>query len=625
VWAVLAGLAVTAFYALAPRPEALTYDDELLVSKDLRPRSLGDLAHALTEPHYEALPYYRPVARVSYLVQKAVHGDAPVPFRLLNALLIGLLVPLVYLVLRRPAFGVRSTPALLAAVIFVVHPVASSCVYPIAGRETLLPALFGALCVHAWLHEGRGWHLLAAVALAAALFSKEHAVVLPALLVLADALALGARPRGVREWAVRYTPVAAIVVFYFAVRAIVLDGTSLTPAVFSHPEGPLQSVAFAIQTLVAPRMDLFYEPVWPAWFSAVRFAMAAGVCALLVAGAVRHRALIGRRALFWLGWVGATLLPAANLIVQETRFDERYLLLPWLGVAALAATVASAAWDRRATRLAAFYGGVALIVALATISHGRARFYREPLVFHEQWARTRPGSANAHNGLGVALARRGRTEEAIEHYREAIRLRADHPHAHGNLGLALVDAGAPDDALERFRRAIDLRPDYAEAHYNLANLLSERGRSEEAERHYREALRIRPYYVEALNNYGALFAARGRTAEALDLFARVIEIDPGHARARVNSGILLARDGRYEDAVSHYRAALDVAPGYTDAHFDLGAALEALGRNEEAGGHFREAARLARAEGRFDFARIASERASRIAGVVEPEIPGAAP
>ena len=73
-WAVLAGLAVTALYALAPWPEALTYDDELLVAKDLRPRSVGDLAHAFTEPHYGGLPYYRPVARVSYLAQTPM-GD----------------------------------------------------------------------------------------------------------------------------------------------------------------------------------------------------------------------------------------------------------------------------------------------------------------------------------------------------------------------------------------------------------------------------------------------------------------------------------------------------------------------------------------------------------------------
>jgi tetratricopeptide (TPR) repeat protein len=615
---VLAGLAVTVFYALAPLPEAFTYDDELLVSKDLRPRSVGDLMHAFTEPHYVGLPYYRPVARVSYLTQKAIHGNAPAPFRLLNALLVGLLVPLVYLLIRRPVFGARSTPALLAAVLFVVHPVASSCLYPVAGRETLLPTLFGVLCVYAWLHQDRRWHLLAAIALAAALFSKEHAVVLPALLVLADALGLGARPRGVKGRVVRYAPVAAVVVFYFAVRTVVLEGTSLTPAVFSHPERPLQSVAFAIQTLVVPRKDLFYEPAWPAWFSAVRFTIAAGIAALLAAGAIRHRARIARPILFWLGFIGITLLPTANWVAQETLFDERYLLLPWLGVTALAATVVSATWDHRATRLAALYGGVLLIVVLMTISHGRARFYREPLVFHEQWARTRPGSANAHNGLGVALARRGRTEEAIEHYREAIRLRPDHPHAHGNLGLALVDAGAPDAALEQFRRAIDLQRDYAEAHYNLANLLSGRGRSEEAERHYREALRIRPHYVEALNNYGALCAGTGRAAEAVDLFDRVIEIDPGHVRARVNSGVLLAREGRYEEAVSRYRAALDVTPGYTDAHFDLGAALEALGREEEARLHFTEAARLAGSEGRVELARIARERASRLGTVVEP-------
>jgi tetratricopeptide (TPR) repeat protein len=481
-----------------------------------------------------------------------------------------------------------------------------------------MPTVFAVICLYAWLREGPGWRALAVAALAVALLSKEHAVVVPVALVLADLLDLARRPRGAREWLARYAPVAAVVVAYFAVRAAVLEGASLTPALFSHPGGPLQSFAFALQTAVMPRAELFYEPAWPEWLSVPRLAAAAAVAALLTAGAVRHRSLVGRPALFWGGWVAITLLPAANLVLQETRFDERYLLLPWMGVAALVATLVSAGWERRAARVAVVAGGLLWIAILGTISHDRARFFRDPLVFHEQWVRTRPQSANAHNGLGVALAREGRTREAVEHFRTAIRLRPDHPNAHNNLGLTLLESGAGDAALERFRMAIELRPRYAEAHYNLANLLAARGQHADAERHYREALRARPFYVEALNNYGGLLSAAGRTAEAFDLLERAIEIEPAHPRARVNYGVLLARLGRYHDAVPHYREALAVAPDYADAHFDLAAALEALGDREEAGMHFREAARLARAEGRHDLARVADARAARLGTTSTP-------
>jgi Flp pilus assembly protein TadD len=53
----------------------------------------------------------------------------------------------------------------------------------------------------------------------------------------------------------------------------------------------------------------------------------------------------------------------------------------------------------------------------------------------------RPSYAQAHNNLGVALARQGRFHEAIVHFKKALQLRPDFVQASNNLGLALHDAG----------------------------------------------------------------------------------------------------------------------------------------------------------------------------------------
>ncbi|MDX1387862.1 MAG: hypothetical protein R3344_01650, partial [Acidobacteriota bacterium] len=124
LWAILLGLGVGLFYAVAPPPVAFGYDDEVLVIDQPRPRTASDLARAFTRPHYGGLPYYRPVVRVTYLAQKAVHGDRPAAFRLANAVLAALLLPLAYVLLRRPVFGIRAGPALLSAAVFALHPVA---------------------------------------------------------------------------------------------------------------------------------------------------------------------------------------------------------------------------------------------------------------------------------------------------------------------------------------------------------------------------------------------------------------------------------------------------------------------------------------------------------------------
>jgi Flp pilus assembly protein TadD len=49
----------------------------------------------------------------------------------------------------------------------------------------------------------------------------------------------------------------------------------------------------------------------------------------------------------------------------------------------------------------------------------------------------------AHNNLGVALARQGKINEAIAHFSEAVRLKPDYMQARANLQFALQEADNP--------------------------------------------------------------------------------------------------------------------------------------------------------------------------------------
>ena len=132
------------------------------------------------------LPYYRPVTRLTLVAQKWMSGDVPWPFHLGNALLMGAAALLTYAILRLPQMGVAPWLALAAAALFALHPLASSCVYPISsGRETLLPSAWTLAAVYAFLRGGGGWRAAAMVAFAGALFSKEAGLVTPLLFVLA--------------------------------------------------------------------------------------------------------------------------------------------------------------------------------------------------------------------------------------------------------------------------------------------------------------------------------------------------------------------------------------------------------------------------------------------------------
>jgi Flp pilus assembly protein TadD len=59
------------------------------------------------------------------------------------------------------------------------------------------------------------------------------------------------------------------------------------------------------------------------------------------------------------------------------------------------------------------------------------------------------------------------------------------------MGIALVRQGKINEAIGHFREALKIRPNYAAVHNNLGAALAKQGRIEEATRHFSEALRIR--------------------------------------------------------------------------------------------------------------------------------------
>jgi tetratricopeptide (TPR) repeat protein len=572
--------ALTAFYVPSARNDFI-YDDIQVIQKQQAPRSAADFARVFAEPHFPNLPYYRPVTRLTLLGQKTLHGDDPALFHLGNAALMGGAAVAAYVLLRLPVFRIDGAAALAAAALFALHPLASSTVYPISsGRETLLPSLWTLLAVYAFLQRGPRWYALALAAFAAALFSKEQSVVVPALFALADGLRLSAdAPAGnLRRWAARYLPIAAIVSLYGAIRHGLFGATEYA---FGSWAGPVLATAYALQTIVAPFRELVYEPPPPIWFSAPRLLLAAAFVATLVVMALRTRIAAEPATRFWAGWFATALLPTANLLRQEAHYDERYVFLASLGVLALAARLGGALADSPMARRALAAAAAAALVSAAAVSAGRAAYFSDDLSFSRQWLRTNPDSVNAHYNLAFALARRGDHAGAVEHYGAAVRIRPDYAYAQNNLGNALVALGRTEEGIAALREATRLDPAYADARHNLGIALAGQGKMEEATLELRAAARLDPQRAEVRNNLGNVLAASGRVDEAIPEFLEAVRLRPDFAAAHNNLANALARQGRLREAVEHYSEALRIQPDYREARSNLEVVRQQLGSTGE--------------------------------------------
>jgi len=518
-------VAVVAVY-LPSVNHGFLYDDYEVILSNAPLRSVQDLGRILTERHFLSLPYYRPVVRSSLLLQRSLHGDEPGPFHLFNAGVAGLIALVVYALLRLPVFGLRPRWALLAAAAFALHPVASSCVYPIAsGRETLLPALFVLVALYCFLRPGPWWRAGASVAFALALFGKEQAVVTLAIFVLADAVGLTTSPpgRSLRRWVVRYWPEAAIGALYFSIRHFLFAGGE-------YRLGDLGQFAlsylYALQVVTVPFWEMVYEPTARVWFSPWRLAIGLAITGWVVLWLRKSWPAVRAQTWFWLGWFVLTLLPTANLLDQEAPFAERYVFLAALGPLFLLARVLSNREKDGSPRL--WTGlAVAVLLLLAAQTVTRGAYYRDYEDFCRQWVKTDPQSLNAHNSLAVVLTMDGRLQEAGRHYEEALKI----------------------------------APANAQAHSNLANLRMQQGRVQEAYDLLQESLRLDPDAQATHNSLGVMLLGQGRVEEAIPHFVRAISLHSDNQQAHANLANALAHQGNTRQAVHHYREALRIHPG----------------------------------------------------------------
>ncbi|HKJ25808.1 MAG TPA: tetratricopeptide repeat protein [Myxococcota bacterium] len=454
------------------------YDDVEVVRMQEPARSLADVARIFSEPHglpLSKLPYYRATTRASLLVQKGWHGDRPGPFHAANALLAGLAALGAFAALRSPRLGLGRAAAAFGAAAFALHPVVSSCVYPVAsGRETLLPVTCALFALAAWLRGGVGGRAGGTALLALALLGKEQALVVPALFLAAELFAVTPDPpgRSARAWLARAAPLALVVAGYLALRGRVLppSDVDVNPLVFiarhlgAAPFGPLQSLGFAVQAWFAPFGRVHYEPSFAAWFDPLRLLLALGLLGAVVA--LARRAAPPGAVVWWLAFVPIGMGLTLNLFPQEARFAERFVALSSLGFAALLAH-ALAALEVRHARAAAAAAAIVLL-GLAAVSVRRGGDFRDELSFASRWVASDPAQPNARYVLGTVLARQGRMPEALEQLRAAVELAPELAAAHYNLGVLLAEQGRHHEAAEAFREALRHDPDDPAARAALA-------------------------------------------------------------------------------------------------------------------------------------------------------------
>ena len=467
-------------------------DDPTVIENDIRVRQyrIGELLTG----NYRVPPYqdllYRPLVKVTFALNWAVSHEARA-FRIPNVVLhaaTGFVLFLLAWDLFRERLGLRATwAAVVAGVVFVVHPIHTECLNSIVGRADVAAALFGLLAV--WLHrrdavDPRGWlrPALAATAFATAILFKESAFPIVAVTVLLDAIHPAPGPWRRRLWRC-YAPLAVVLAGYFAARTVAIGGVVREAARINVADNVIANSTYGLGPGDSAFLARWGTPlatfgkgvgllVWPhplCWdysYAAIdtvrrpsdpRLLFGATCLVAVAAGmAVSFRR---KRILFVsLGTMMLTYAIVSNTVVPiGTVFAERLWYLPSAGfcllVGALAAQLPGARRPAAWVGLTVLAAGTVAFAGL-TVDRNRDWQLRERLDAAD--AATNPRSCRLLSSMAADAIDRQDFDAAMEYVRKAIHIYPGHAGAWKSLAIVHWQRRSAADALLCFKKCFEL-------------------------------------------------------------------------------------------------------------------------------------------------------------------------
>ena len=185
----------------------------------------------------------------------------------------------------------------------------------------------------------------------------------------------------------------------------------------------------------------------------------------------------GKPFLFGLGYFVVMLLPVLGFLnISFFRFSlvaDHWQYFAIVGIIALAAAGITAILNPFPKGKIFFCG--ALLLLLGFLTWRQASIYRDAETLCRTTLAENPDCWLARDGLGGALLKKGKVDEAIAQFQQSFQINPDHAHAHYNLGGALFQKGKVDDAIAQFHQALQINPDNADARNNLGGALFPKG------------------------------------------------------------------------------------------------------------------------------------------------------
>lgn len=518
-------------YANSFNNQFIAGDDEEIVLRNQYLRSWHYLPNLFTE-NYKAgsssiSNFWRPFQLLVYSFIVQTFGIQPLPFHISSILFHSLCgVFLFLLFLKLLPDEIPPLLIFLGVLVWLVHPLHNEELAVTTGIAS--PAyLFGILLgLYAFIifNENKKWYWfgLSVLGFIISLFSKESAIIFPALLlgmhlsgiksgcfekIKADSVKDRLSKTTVsRLWLLISKVINKHIVFYLLSLAyLILRLTALnfqnTLNFYGKSNVFTQHFSYRLYTLltvIRHGLKIIFLPIglhpeksWPVY--ANFFSNEVFLSFLIVTALIGLAVYLWRKnPIFSFGifWFFVSYLPMSNLLAEiNALIWDHWFYAPSAGIILSILALSKNKLIRKASY-------IVLILAVGIFSYmtvERNQFFKDTEARSRLILKYEPNSAKTWTNLAIALAEKGEYKEAVKGYKKTIEISDIYPAAHHDLANAYFEMRKLDLAEKEYWKALDLDKNFYYSYLGMGKLYLYKGDKRKAVDYFKKALEIYPY------------------------------------------------------------------------------------------------------------------------------------
>lgn len=474
--------------------------------------------------------------------------------------------------------------ALLVALLFVSHPLATGSVTYIVQRMASMVAMFYFLSLMLYVKgrledsKTKYWYFAGAgLSMLAALLSKENAFTLPLVILLVEMFLFNTQrqPINLKDKRVIFGGLGILLLGVFALIFLSSKFLKPLPPSIYNPETITPGNYFLTQfRVIVKYIQLLILPIGQNIDYDIRISKSLfelptllnGIVLLLILATGVFLYNRNRLISFGIFWFFATISIESSFIpINDLMFEHR-TYIPSLGFFWVLLGVICHVF-RRSGQAKVWTTASLMILCFSVMAHQRNAVWKTDVTLWSDAIEKSPLKARPYINRGYAYARIQRWNQAIQDFQKVNELFPNqHATAYYNLGLIYWTLDKKGLSFEQYTKAIQVDPKNPEYHYARAVSYYYINDMESALRDYNAAIELNPKYEKAYFSRGILYGMQKKWDLAILDYSKGIALAPSNFNFYYNRGMVYGNIGQWEKAEADFEKVIALDPKNKSAY-----------------------------------------------------------